>query len=628
MRVSRSLFPALLLALTAGLAAPAPVSAAQATARAGTANVAAAAQAPRVGVFEIEDSLEELPSPFAFPGMEPDVTFRRVVAALRDASRDTLDALVLRLKDAALNTTQVEELGAAIRAARNNGVRVSVFAENYGPAELLLASFADEALIQSGGGVSLPGLYMEEMFLADTLAWIGVKAEMIQIGDYKGAAEQMSNSKPSPQWDQNISALLDSMYENQRSILKAGREMDDAELDRAMETAWFADADQAQAAGLIDAQLELPALASHLAKAMGRPASGDTPVTWVANPLGLDAADRADMSNPFAFLRLLSEKPDHTPTRPTIAVLHINGAIVDGESGSGGLLSGGSTVGSRTIARAAEDLREQDLVKGVILRIDSPGGSAIASEMMWRAIRRLAETKPVWVSVGSMAASGGYYAAMAGDRIYVNPSSIVGSIGVVGGKYDLSEAMKELRVNVVPRARGPRAAMFRSVGAWTTDEAALVREQMQRTYDLFTRRVAERRVGIDLSKTAEGRLFTGDRALALNMADKLGGLDTAIADMADSLDLTDPAVMDWPAPRPFEEVIEEMLSGFTASAPGVSNNNNAGPLDAALARAVLSLPAHLIGPRAWAQVRTALDGALQLRSERVLLMNPRVLIFH
>src|SRR5690606_7120002 len=134
-----------------------------------------------------------------------------------------------------------------------------------------------------------------------------------------------------------------------------------------------------------------------------------------------------------------------------------------------------------------------DLIKGVIIRINSPGGSATASEVIWRGVQRVAAKKPVWVSVGSMAASGGYYIAVAGDKIYVTPSGIVGSIGVVGGKISMGGLYDLLHVNVVERARGPRADLFSSSQPWTDQQRAFVRDKMAETYDLFTRRVAQGR---------------------------------------------------------------------------------------------------------------------------------------
>lgn len=566
----------------------------------------------RVGLVELEGTPAEQPSPLAWLFGDEHPTLRVVVEGLRAAAQeDDLKAVVIRLKDAELGRTQIEEIGAAMKGLRAAGKKVHVMAEAYGPGELLLGSYADEVIIQAGGPVSLPGLYMEEMFLADTLAWIGLKAELIQVGDYKGANEMMTRAAPSPAWDQNISQLLDSIYANMRSQLKEGRSLSDGELDEAMERAWMAEADTAKAVKLVDTVVDLPELSEHLEKAYGAEISWDSTVVKKKGEAAMDVA------NPFAILATLSKKPDHRPKRDSIAVLHIEGPIVDGKSGAGGLFGGEGSTGSRTIRNALEEVRDEDRIKGVVVRINSPGGSATASEVIWQGLRRVAEKKPVWVSVGSMAASGGYYCAVGGDRIYVNPTSIVGSIGVVGGKIAMEGLYEKLKLNVVSRSRGPKAAMFRSSEPWSAEEVAAVRRKMQETYDLFTKRVTAGRKGIELGKTAEGRLFTGNIAISNKMADKVGGLEDAVKDLAGQVGLDEYDVMDYPGPKSFEQFIEEMFGGVNARAGGVR-----GPVGE-----LATAAEQLLGPAKWRQVRWGLEALMQLREQRVMLTMPSAIVF-
>lgn len=566
----------------------------------------------KVGLVELEGSPAEQPSPLAWLFGDEHPTLRGLVEGLRAAAKkDDLKAVVVRLKDAELNRTQIEEIGAAMKGLRKAGKKVHVMAEAYGPAELLLASYADEVIIQSGGPVSLPGLYMEEMFLADTLSWIGVKAELIQVGDYKGANEMMTRAAPSPAWESNISQLLDSLYGNMRGQLKAGRSLNDAQLDEAMERAWMAEADTAKAVKLVDAVVDLPDLGEHLKKTY------DAEIAWDSSVIAKNDKSAMDASNPFAIFATLSKKPDHDPKRESIAVLHIDGPIVDGDSAAGGMFGGEGSTGSRTIRNALEEIRSQDLIKGVVVRIDSPGGSATASEVIWQGLKRVAEKKPVWVSVGSMAASGGYYCAVGGQKIYVNPSSVVGSIGVVGGKIAMQGLYEKVKLHVVARSRGPKAAMFRSTETWSADEAAAVRKKMQETYDLFTKRVTAGRQGIELAKTAEGRLFTGNVAVTNKMADEVGGLEDAIGGLAKHLELDEYDVMDYPGPKSFEQMIEEMFGGMASAASPVSR----GPLGELGAAGE-----QLLGPAKWKQVRQSLEALMQLRDRRVMLVMPRAIV--
>jgi protease-4 len=403
-----------------------------------------------------------------------------------------------------------------------------------------------------------------------------------------------------------------------RAELKAGRKLDDAGLDAAMRVAWMADADEAVGAGLLDAAVDLPALGAYLATGDASAKPDADAVTWVELPVGAEGQMAVDASNPMAafaaMMQMFSKTPRKSPSGPAIAVVHIDGTIVDGDSTAGGLF-GGASVGSRTIRNALEEIRGEGNIKGVVVRIDSPGGSAVASEVMWQGIRAVAASKPVWVSVGGMAASGGYYCAVAGDRIYVNPSSIVGSIGVVGGKLAMGGLYDKLKVHAVSRARGPMAGMFDAARPWSEEELKLIRAKMTRTYDLFTRRVSAGRQGIDLARTAEGRLFSGEKAIAMKMADRVGGLEDAIVDMAEELKLDDYEVMDYPGPRALGEVIEDMMGGMAMS-PGAG----------ASAGAVAAALREVVGKQEWPVVAGAVRGLMELRKDPVLLMMPRAIV--
>jgi protease-4 len=580
--------------------------------------------AKRVGLITVEGTPRARPSELAWLLGSKEPTLRELVEAIGEAGEnEKIDTLAIRLKDAELDRADAEEIGAAITRAREGGKRVVVFAESYGPMEFVVGSFADRAVIQSGGAAELPGMFMQELYLADTLSWLGLKADMVQIGDYKGADETMVNAGPSKAWDQNINQLLDSLYGTMREELKAGRKLDDAGLDAAMKTAWMADADEAVKSGLVDAAVDLPALGAYLATGKADAKADKDAVEWVEIPVGDEGELAVDPSNPMAafgaMMQIFSKMPEKTPKGPAIAVLHIDGTIVDGDSKTGGLF-GEASVGSRTIRNALEDIRGEDKIKGVVVRIDSPGGSAVASEIIWQGIRAVAAVKPVWVSVGGMAASGGYYCAVAGDRIYLNPSSIVGSIGVVGGKMAMGGLFEKVKVHAVSRGRGPMAGMFDPSRPWNAEELGLIRAKMTRTYELFTKRVSQGRKGIDLSTTAEGRLFAGEKAVAMKMADEVGGLDDAIDDLAEQLKLEDYEVMDFPGPKGLGEVLEDMLGGMAM-----------GPSLAAAQSGrdqwhVASLLREVVGERDWPVVAGAVRGLMELRKEPVVLMMPRAIV--
>ncbi len=545
-------------------------------------------------------------------------TLRQAIASVRGlAEDDDIEGLVLRVRPGfGMNSAQLDEFGDELAAFRASGKPVHVFSDNYGPLEVLLASYADEAILQQGGSVMGPRVYMEEMFLADAMARVGLEPSFVQVGDYKGASEMMANSEPSEAWEENISGLLDSMYANLIERVADGFELDEAGAERALAETFWADGARAKRVGVIDAEIDRMDLRAHLEKRYGEGFSFERGV-WVQR--GPDMPDFEAM-NPFqAFSTLMTmlsnEGQQRATERETIALVYVDGAIVDGESTQGGLL-GGASVGAVTIREALAEAERDDNIKGVVLRIDSPGGSATASEVIWQGVRRVVDAgKPVWVSVGSMAASGGYYIAVAGDRVYVTDNSIVGSIGVVGGKIAMGGLYEKLDVNVVPRARGPMANMLSSLEPWDTAQSAMIRQRMTETYDLFVSRVRSGRQGIDISKTAEGRLFMGDQAIALGMADAVGGVEVALADLAGQLGLAEGSydVFEYPEPMTFEELLSSAIP--FAAAPEMA----AKPVLAGALREVL-------GEEAWSKVGTAARAMLELRNQPVVLTSPRVLI--
>lgn len=558
--------------------------------------------------IEVEGSPKERPDPLAFlAGPDAEPTMLDLLAGLeRAAESRRISGVVLRLREPALTMTQVEELGSAVQRVRAAGKPVHLFTENYGPAELALATYADEAIAQPGGAVSLPGLYMEEMFLADTLSLAGVAMHYVQVGDYKGASETLGRAAPSPEWSENINALLDGLYGAMRARFTSGRGMSEEDLTEAMREAWWATPERAVELGLIDSVVDRMDVDAHLEGRYGP--------FEVATDLAAPRGAEMDLTNPFGMLDALMSDKASEPTRDTVAVLHIRGVIVDGESETGGPL-GGEQVGALTIREALAELETNPLVRGVIVRIDSPGGSATASESIWLGVRRVAAVKPVWVSVGGMAASGGYYVLSAGDHVLVNPSSIVGSIGVVGGKAALGGLFEKLKATVVPRARGPRADLLGRVAPWTAEQEALVRSRMEETYRLFCDRVREGRPDADLEKVAEGRLFAGVDAVRLGMADALGGLDDAVEGLAEQEGLSPGTydVLHFPKAPTLAEAISQAMErfGLGADAPGVGA--------AALLR-------EAVGPRAWPAIRDAAEALLLVREEPVLLASPRVLV--
>jgi len=579
-------------------------------------NGAAAVQAqdaePVVGWLVLSKSLRDGPVPYAW------VTAEEAGPSLGDvldqldyvAQHDEYLGVVIYLDAPVLRLSQVLTLAKKIAQVRDAGKVVMTYAEAYDTMGYLLACSADMILLQHKGEVRVSGVAVEEMYLAGLLEKIGAKADLIQIGKYKGASEAMMRTGPSEAWNQNFDALLDDLYDQIIGQIADGRGMTHSEVESLLGDSWsMRDTDYLR-------RRVVDRLTDRDMVDVTEVQFGDN-FTW-DDSMGLGEAS-VNINNPMMLFGLLFKEPNTRTTRPTIAVIHASGAIHSGESSRGQGLFDTQSIGSRTLVEVLGDARDDDNIKGVILRINSPGGSALASEIIWQAVRDLGEQKPVFVSVGSMAASGGYYIACAGDQIYLSPSSIVGSIGVVGGKIVLGGLYDWAGIKVHRRSRGPLGDIFNSVEPFTDNQRAKVRQSMELVYDQFVQRVTIGRGTRlpDVGAVAEGRLFTGRQAVENGMADKLGGVEQAMADLTGDLGLEDGDydVVHLPRAMSLQTFLNSM---FGARAPVTSA--------AAPALPWVQTARRVLGPSAWPAVSDAMQGLMLLRDEPVLTLMPNAII--
>lgn len=526
--------------------------------------------------------------------------------------------LVVYLDMPTLTATQTDAIYQALYELRESGKSVVTFAQAYSTADYVLASAGDVIALQNKGMVELTGMHMEEMYLAGLMEKLGVQPNFIQVGKYKGASEQMTRKGPSEAWSKNMDGLLDGMYDTMIDRIAKGRGVSAKKVEKMMELSWTLDDRGLLKAGIVD-RLCGRDLTEVTETEFGDEFVWDTEMgqTPGGNPMA-----QAMAANPMMMIAALMQDPVTNTTGPTIQVIHANGAIISGDSeyGGGGLMGGSESIGSRTIDEMLDDALNDDNVKGVVLRLDSPGGSALASEVMWQAIRAFGEEKPIVCSVGSMAASGGYYIASACDEILIEPRSIVGSIGVVAGKLNLKGLYDKVGVGIHTRSRGPNAALLSSVNNFTDGEKEKLTAAMELVYEQFRDRVATGRGARlkDLDDVDEGMLFTGTQAVKSGMADALGGVEDAIALVAKKAELEDGkfAVMELPHPISLATYLESMFAGggipFGLSSPEHT--------------ATLSAAKQLVGDAAWKQITRSLHGITLLRNEKVLLLMPQILV--
>ena len=567
---------------------------------------------PVVGWLELSDSLRDGPIPFAWVTDEDAGPSLGDVLGQLDhvAQNDEYLGLVIYMDQPALRLSQVLSIAEKIAEVRAAGKVVMTYAEAYDTMDYILACAADLVLLQHKGEVNISGVSVEEMYLAGMLEKIGAKADFVQVGKYKGASEALMRTGPSEAWNENFDALLDDLYGQIIGQIAESRGMTEAEVEGLMRDAWVMQDTDYLKRRVIDRLTDRDLID------VTEVEFGDN-FTWDAS-MGWGEAS-VNINNPMMLFGLLFKEENTRTTRPTIAVVHAAGAIHSGDSSRGQGLFDTESIGSSTLVEVLSDARDDENIKGVILRIDSPGGSALASEIIWQAVRDLGEQKPVFVSVGSMAASGGYYIACAGDEVYLSPSSIVGSIGVVGGKIVMGGLYDWAGIQVHRRSRGPLGDIFNSVEPFTEAQRDTVRQSMEQVYDQFIQRIKIGRGSrlADVGSVAEGRLFTGRQAVENGMADKLGGVAMAMHDLTYELGMEDGSydVVHLPRAMSLQTFLNSM---FGANAPSV-----AAP---AIQSPWIHTAKQVLGKEAWSSISATMQGLLLLRDEPVLMLMPNALI--
>ncbi|HEX3357728.1 MAG TPA: signal peptide peptidase SppA [Tepidisphaeraceae bacterium] len=506
----------------------------------------------KVAYFDLNRPLTERPGALSLFGADDDRSnLRSLVDRLHRAAddKDLRAVLITFSADAGMNYAQAQEIRDAIKDVRRQGKKVFVYADSYDTISYSVACAATNICLMEGGEIEIPGVGFQTMFYKGIFDKLGVQADYIQIGEYKGAEEPYTRTGPSDELRGELTKLADAYYDQIIDGISISRGVSRSQVKQLIDDTELT-APVAKEQGFVDHLVDEDGLRDLITQELGGK------VNIIPN-YGTEPRQDVDLSNPFALLSMLSKKPAAS-TKPAIAIIYADGEIVDGE-GADGLFSDSKQVGSESMRRAFRVAMRDDNVKAVVLRIDSPGGSALASEAMWQSVRHLAAKKPVVVSVGGMAASGGYYLACSGDTIFADPSAIVGSIGVVGGKLVMKDLFEKIGLGTETFKVGRNAGLYSMTEPWDDRQKRLVRNWMQETYDLFTRRVMATRKNkiADIDKVARGRIFLARDAKALGMVDEIGGLDDALTFTADKVKLHrgDYDVQILPAPRTLADLL-------------------------------------------------------------------------
>ncbi|HET6251113.1 MAG TPA: signal peptide peptidase SppA [Tepidisphaeraceae bacterium] len=481
------------------------------------------AKKSKIAYFDLSTRpITEAPAGFSLFGDDGSMTLRSIIERMHQARDDKeIKGVLVTLGDGGLNFSQAQELRGALRDLTKAGKATYVYADGYDTDTYIMASGAKHVCMLEGGEIMIPGVGLEATFYKGLFDKIGIKADYVQIGEYKGADEEYTRTEASPELKGELTKLTSSLYDQIVNVIASSRNISTDAVKQMIDDTILT-GPQAKEKGMVDDLTDQDSLRALISKDVG------SDVDLVAD-YGRTRETAPDLSNPMNILSLLMKKPAAESNNPQIALIYAEGVIVDGEAGDGLFSEGG--VGSETMRKAMRIAARDENIKAIVIRIDSPGGSALASEVMWQAVRHAAEKKPVIISVGSMAASGGYYLASAGDKIFADPSAIVGSIGVVGGKFVYKGVYDWAGVHAEAFSKGKNAGLFSSSEPWDDRQKLMVTKWMQGTYKQFTQRVMKTRGGKikDIDKVARGRIFVASEAKALGMVDEIGGIEDALA---------------------------------------------------------------------------------------------------
>jgi protease-4 len=530
--------------------------------------------------------------------------FKSKLDRLKKATEDKdIQALFLEIDGVTLGWGKLEELRRAIADARKAGKKVFAYLESGNGTDYLLALACDEVVLPESGWLMITGLRGSMTFYKDLFEKIGVKADMLQMGDFKGAAEPYTRNSMSRELRSQLESVLDDIFTHDYvgAIVRgrASKNLTPEQVKKLIDEGPFT-ARQALKAGLIDRIAYAEAYQESLKKLL------DADKIVVKKDYGKAKAEDIDFSNPFALLKLLAPPKITVSSKPKIAVIYATGVIMTGKGGDS--LFGGNTTGSTTMIEAIRQAEKDKTVKAIVLRVDSPGGSALASDLIWNELNTC--HKPVVASMSDVAASGGYYISMAARKIYAEPGTITGSIGVVGGKLVIGGLEDKIGLKTEIISRGANANLLSTSTAFSPSERKAMTALMKDIYDQFLNKALQGRkkagkemTPAELEKLAGGRIWTGRQAKQNGLIDELGTLQDAIAaakQMAGAADADELLIL--PKPRSFMDVLLDR-AGTQAPLPGVQRQ---------LLSRIPELANHL----------RAVDGMLQLRGEPVWAILP------
>jgi protease-4 len=445
----------------------------------------------------------------------------------------------------------LKEVRAALLAFKASGKPVVAYLNEATTRDYYLASTAGDLVLDPFGAILLPGLASQPLFMAGAFEKLGVGVQVTRVGKYKSAVEPYTRKDLSPEAREELQRLLNEIWADLLGDIAASRHVARADLQQ-----------------VVDAEAVIPAASAVAHKLVDRAAYRDEIIDELKEKTGLRKGTKETFKQ-VSLAAYAAVAPGAREViggrRNEIAVVYAEGEIVDGDGQTG-------EVGGRKFARELRQLRQDDNIKAVVLRVNSPGGSATASEEIQRELRLTMAKKPVVVSMGSVAASGGYWISTYSHRIFAEPTTITGSIGVYGMFINVQQLFNtHLGLTWDTVKTGKLADILTVSRPKTDEELAVFQKLVDWIYEEFTTKVAESRK-LDKAKVleiAQGRVWSGVEAKKLGLVDEIGGLSTAITFAAQKAGLgTNYRLTEYPHKRQLAEIINEMMKGMAPEQTG------------------------------------------------------------
>lgn len=439
------------------------------------------------------------------------------------------------------DVAQLQELRDQLVNFKKSGKWIVAYSDNYTQGCYYLATAADKVYINPEGSINWHGIGSQPMFVKDLLAKFGVKMQVIKVGKYKSATEMFTEEKMSEANREQTQRYIQSLWDNMCKDVSKSRNISTAKLNDLADNGIFvANGKMLLAEKMVDGIRYADEMKAEVKKL-----------------LKLDADQRI---NQLSIADMATVKEEGNDGDDEIAVYYAYGDIVDSPA-AGSLFSNSHAIVGNDVCKDLEELANDDYVKAVVIRINSGGGSAYASEQMWHQIDLLKKKKPVVISMGGMAASGGYYMSCNADYIFAEPTTLTGSIGIFGVIPNFSDLATNKLGLKFDEVKTNRNALFGSQARMMNEEElTFLQGAITRGYHLFRQRVADgRKMTVDqVEQIAQGHVFTGEDALKIKLVDELGGLNKAIAKAAALAKTNSYYTQGYPAPREFfDQLLQE-----------------------------------------------------------------------